>query len=321
MVNLVKGTGAPEPSEPAEGQGVPLAKGISFRKQAGPVTDPASPLMPPPVAAEAPTQRLPVPDRMTPTSPAAGPMPGPWPPAEAGRASIPPTGPAPGDGWPLPPAVNKPASRRLLVPIAVIVAVLALITVVLAVQLNSGHSGPAAVASSASAGPSLTLSSTDTSVVSTDTTAPISSPPTTPAMPGITAAGIDIGAVRSDPHIAAVADLFDRYLTATDAHDGSDLVDIFDPAGVIRSDTADGVATWESEVSTTSDDQMRLTAIRPNPQVPGGLLVHAAFRSQQDPSLGPDGQSCTNWDLVFRLTPYGGGYRVFGAQQVHAVAC
>jgi hypothetical protein len=142
-----------------------------------------------------------------------------------------------------------------------------------------------------------------------------------PAVPRVTPAGINIAAIQRDPHISKIADLFDRYLIATNAHDSSGLSAIFDPAGVTRSDTPAGIAEWEAEVATTYDDQMILDAVRPYPQVPGGLLVHARFRSQQDPSLGPDGQSCTNWNLVYRLTPYGSGYRVIGAQQVQAVAC
>ncbi|MFL6162056.1 MAG: hypothetical protein ACJ74U_07505 [Jatrophihabitantaceae bacterium] len=265
-----------------------------------------SPTMPiHPDLAGQPTSRHPA--VSTPYQPAAA-----FPPAPQRPLGSPPSGP--------PPSVRGPkAWYRRGAPLAAIATVLAVIAVLIAVSLGGSSNPSSPAADLPTAQPTSDASTPSTEL--TESTLPVTTSPAAPTVPSVTPAGVNIAAVRTNPHIAAVADLFDRYFIATNAHDGSDLVEIFDPAGVTKSDTADGVAKWQSEVATSYDDEMALTAIRDYSAVPGGLLVHATFRSQQDPSLGPDGQSCTHWDLVYRLTPYAAGYRVLGAQQVMSVAC
>lgn len=229
------------------------------------------------------------------------------------------------------PAPGRTAGQRTSrkVPNAVWAAFLAVILLIAGVVLsNNGGEHPEAErltppVNGSSSAPSASQPEPSSSISTGSGPAAPSraSTPTRTQPPTVSPAGVDISAVRLHPKITAVSDLFDRYLTATNDHDSTGLLEIFDPAGVTKSDSADGVAKWESEVATTRDDSMRINQIREDPQTPGGLLVHVRFRSRQEASLGPNGQPCTKWSLTFRLTPYGNAFRVLGAQDVVADPC
>jgi hypothetical protein len=78
------------------------------------------------------------------------------------------------------------------------------------------------------------------------------------------------------------------------------------------------VDRFSQDISTSSDDQVVIHAIQPDPSNAGGYLVTLTFRSQQDPALGPGGnEACTNWGLTYRLTAQ---FKLLGSQDATHVA-
>jgi hypothetical protein len=64
---------------------------------------------------------------------------------------------------------------------------------------------------------------------------------------------------------------------------------------------------------------MRVISIRSTIE---GLRVHVTFRSRQAPTLGPDGQACTNWNLVYAIrTTRAGTLKLLHSDDVVYSAC
>jgi hypothetical protein len=149
--------------------------------------------------------------------------------------------------------------------------------------------------------------------------------PTTPTVdPAPTAVGmVAIDPTVTDPRAAAVAELFDAYFSAVNAHDTRRAVSAYDPAGVIDPTNADQVATFERETSTTEDSDVALLAVEDDPSGAGGAAVRArvTFTSRQDPGFGPRGrpsETCTHWEVAYVLTPAGSGYLIHGGSATSA---
>jgi hypothetical protein len=120
----------------------------------------------------------------------------------------------------------------------------------------------------------------------------------------VSAGGIDLAAVADDPAVGGVAGTLDSYFGAINRHDGLAAVSNFDPSGAMNANDPQQVATFQHDTSTSSDDEIVIHGIAPDPGNPGGYLVSVSFRSQQAPSFGPGGnEACTMWDLSYHMTP------------------
>jgi len=148
------------------------------------------------------------------------------------------------------------------------------------------------------AAPSYDDPATDTPSYTPDPT------PTPPAAPTVSPGGIDLSAVADDAVTPQVASTLDNYFGAINRHDGAAAVANFDPSGAVNPNDSSQVAQFQRDTSTSSDDQVVIHAIEPDPENAGGYLVSVSFRSQQAPSFGPGGnEACTNWDLSYHMTP------------------
>jgi hypothetical protein len=128
--------------------------------------------------------------------------------------------------------------------------------------------------------------------------------PTPTAAPTVSAGGIDLAAVATDPAVGGVADTLDSYFGAINRHDGLAAVSNFDPSGAMNANDPKQVATFQHDTSTSSDDEIVIHGIGPDPANPSGYLVSVSFRSQQAPSFGPGGnEACTMWNLSYHMTP------------------
>jgi hypothetical protein len=127
--------------------------------------------------------------------------------------------------------------------------------------------------------------------------------PTPTAAPTVSPGGIDLAAVADDPAVGGIADTLDSYFGAINRHDGLAAVSNFDPSGAMNANDPKQVATFQHDTSTSTDDDIVIHSIGPDPGNPAGYLVSVSFRSRQAPSFGPGGnEACTMWDLSYHMT-------------------
>jgi hypothetical protein len=139
--------------------------------------------------------------------------------------------------------------------------------------------------------------------------------PTTASAPTVSAGGIDLSAVAEDPVVSDVAGTLDNYFGAINRHDGAAALSNFDPSGALNPNDPSQVAQFQRETSTSTDDQVVIHYIQPDPGTAGGYLVSVSFRSRQAPSFGPGGnQACTLWNLSYHMTAQFKLLRSSGAQ-------
>lgn len=168
-----------------------------------------------------------------------------------------------------PPRPGRPRPRWL---IAAIVAVLALLTVVLGGLLLGGSpaAGPSSGATSAAAAP------------------PDGPAPAPPA--------IAVAASVTHPRRDAVSARLDGYFQAIDGRDYGAAYAAFAPdSAVVRN----GLDAFRTTNSTTAISDQRIVAIA---DLPGDRVqATVTYRSTQDAEFGPDGQTCTTWQLAYEL--------------------
>ncbi|WP_344616252.1 hypothetical protein [Dactylosporangium salmoneum] len=150
---------------------------------------------------------------------------------------------------------------------------------------------------------------------------PTQGPPTLPA---------NVGSVRLDPSLdpvqaPAVAGIFDRYFTAVNARNAGAALGVMDPGGSINQGDASAVKKFSDGISTSTDDDILLLVLGPDPTGKGLLQARVTFRSRQDPGKGPKGresETCTRWDVTYSLTQPGGGeYRIWGSTGAGSRPC
>jgi hypothetical protein len=152
------------------------------------------------------------------------------------------------------------------------------------------------------------------------TTASATAPPK-PTLPS-TQANIDLARVASSPHLAKVAKVLDTYFIGINEHDGQKAASVFAANGSVNPNDPAQVEHFAQGISTTQDDKISVVSIKSasfNGQT--GLAVRVHFRSQQDASLGPNNEACTNWTLTQKLVAAGSSYKLLGAQDVVSAAC
>ena len=133
-------------------------------------------------------------------------------------------------------------------------------------------------------------------VAPTPTVAPTTAPPapTTPAAP---ASAVAVAAGITHPATADVARALDAYVSGIDDRRYSDAFALFGPDNATA---RKGLAAWEAAESTTQIRDARLLAVRDG--TAGSVTAEMTFTSTQDARFGPDGQTCSRWDLVYDMS-------------------
>jgi hypothetical protein len=69
-----------------------------------------------------------------------------------------------------------------------------------------------------------------------------------------------------------------------------------------------GLEAWEAAESTTQIRDARLLSVRD--AAPGSVTAGMTFTSTQDAQFGPDGQTCSQWDLVYDMSGPGPNWQI-----------
>jgi hypothetical protein len=247
-----------------------------------------------------------------PVTPPAGPYQQP-PPYEPAPAFV----PAHQDSQPYaaPPAPGR--ERRWWVPVLIGVVVLLAIGAITTVVLVS-RDGEEPTGSPPTASAQASVPATPTANPSSPPTAgPSSQSPTTPGSVGVVA----IDPAVTDPRTVDVATMFDSHFSAVNAKDYARALAAYDPAGVINPNDPGQAADFQRAISTTTDDQILLRSIGPDPTGRGVLAARVTFRSNQQAGYGPrerPNETCTAWDVTYTITRPGGAYKILAGSATHA---
>jgi hypothetical protein len=212
------------------------------------------------------------------------------------------------------PPIRMPGlSPGWYIGIAVVVAAIVAVPAVL-ILIRSQHLSSHAADTHQRSSP--ILSSTEALGTSgdTETSLPSTSEATSnpPPPPTLSPGGINIAAVARNPYEHAVVAMFDTYFDGVNTHNPTEATSVYDPAGVVNPNDPAQVERFGEQTSTSIDDQIVVHSISANANTSGNLLASVTFRSRQAASLGPDGETCTNWSLIYDLSPANGTYLIFG---------
>ncbi|MEV6924424.1 hypothetical protein AB0M46_07935 [Dactylosporangium sp. NPDC051485] len=186
---------------------------------------------------------------------------------------------------------------------------------------TAAPAGPTATPATTSPSGGRTTTAPATPTASPTSAAPTQVPPTLPA---------SVGSVRLDPSLdpvqaPAVAGVFDRYFAAVNARNATAALGVMDPGGSINQGDPSAVKRFTDGISTSTDDDIVLLALGPDPTGKGVLQARVTFRSRQEPGKGPKGresEACTRWDVTYSLTQPGGGeYRIWGSTGAGSRPC
>jgi hypothetical protein len=150
------------------------------------------------------------------------------------------------------------------------------------------------------------IASTPASIPASDSTTGTSAPPSPaatapPTQLDIQGLTVGIGAVNTDPNVTNVASVIGDYFAGIDARNYLQAWNLYTQA----QQAAVPFQPWSSELSTTHDSQIAVQTIQQDPAA--GLDATVLFQSHQAPQYGPNqGETCTNWSLVYQLVPSGG---------------
>jgi hypothetical protein len=252
-----------------------------------------------------------------PVTPAAGPYQQPPSPYEPAPAFVPvqqyPDQQYPDQQYGAPPPGRQ---RQWWVPVLIGVVVLLAIGAIATVVLVGRDDGEPTGSPTASAP---TSASTPSTAGRSDppTAEPSSAPPTRPGSVGLVA----IDPAVTDPRAVDVATMFDSHFAGVNAKDYAKALAAYDPAGVINPNDPDQAADFRSAVSTTTDDQIILRSIGPDPTGRGVLAARLTFRSNQQAGYGPrerTDETCTMWDVTYTITQPGGAYKILAGSATNS---
>lgn len=249
----------------------------------------------PPAAANTPASWPPAALAHPPWNPAHGAAEPPW---SAAHAAQPPWAPAPADRppptradpappWPPPqpaPPVPHRGGRGWLV--GGVAAALVVVVGLVATFVLLGRTGPP--------GP----------VAPTTTPAAV----TTPAPPPTTAPATGAVAIApgvAHPATADVARVLDAYVTGINERRYSDAFALLTPDNPTAKK---GIQSWIDAESTTQIRDARLRSVADGPA--GAVNAEMTFTSTQTAELGPDGQTCSQWDLVYAMVGPGPDWHI-----------
>jgi len=124
-----------------------------------------------------------------------------------------------------------------------------------------------------------------------------SSPGASPGQPLVVGI-VDLSAVSSDSRAPEIGRVLNEYFSGINQRDWARAMSVLD-AHVVDSSDPTAVASFEQDLSTTNDSNVVVKLIQSASDAPSGISATVTFQSNQDPSLGPDGQGCTLWNLEY----------------------
>jgi hypothetical protein len=114
-----------------------------------------------------------------------------------------------------------------------------------------------------------------------------------------------------DPRADAVAEMLDTYFRGINERDYRAVATILDPAGDLDPGVPAQLRAFAEGTSTSRDSGIVLHGLTDAGS--GRLRAVVSFRSDQRAGHGPPerrNETCTRWEIVYLLTPYGDGYRI-----------
>ena len=131
---------------------------------------------------------------------------------------------------------------------------------------------------------------------------------TTPAPPPTTAPATGAVAIApgiTHPATSDVARVLDAYVTGINERRYSDAFALLSPDNPTAKR---GVQAWIDAESSTRIRDARLRSVSDGPT--GSVNAEMTFTSTQSAELGPNGQTCTLWDLVYTMVGPGPDWRI-----------
>ena len=111
--------------------------------------------------------------------------------------------------------------------------------------------------------------------------------------------------------------MLDAYVTGINERRYSDSFALLSPDNPTAKK---GVQAWIDAESTTQIRDARLRSVSDGPT--GTVNAEMTFTSTQNAELGPDGQTCTQWDLVYTMVGPGPDWRIrLAGSRSDPVAC
>jgi hypothetical protein len=183
---------------------------------------------------------------------------------------------------------HRPWARAALVVVALLVLGTAGGWAGVTMSRRAGAPGAAPTTGPSTVGPSATESPAQR---------PIPSVPAPQSGVGL----VDIASVTSDTRAPGVAWTLNEYFSGINERDAARALAVMDPAGVVDRDDPRQAGRFRADVSTTTDSNVAVRWIRDDhPAV--YVLAGVTFTSRQEAAYGPNGQTCTNWSLVYTLS-------------------
>jgi hypothetical protein len=214
----------------------------------------------------------------------------------AARTSIPPPTPIEPGSAPLEPDPTRSKAYLIVGGIAVVALALAAASFVIVLQRHSTPE-PASVQVNQASPPIVTDQLPGSSTPSGPSSVTTTASPLAAATVGI----VGISNVATDPRASQIGQTLDAYFSGINQKNYQQALSVVDPA-LVNSSAPNQVASFEQGLSTTNDSNIAVGAIYSDPQAPSGVSVSVTFQSTQDPSLGPDGEACTKWNLQYLLS-------------------
>jgi hypothetical protein len=134
-------------------------------------------------------------------------------------------------------------------------------------------------------------------------TAAATAPPPPTSAPGTAAVAVAPGITH--PATAEVATVLDAYVAGINERRYSDSFALLSPDNPTAKK---GVQAWIDAESSTQIRDARLRSVSDGPT--GTVNAEMTFTSTQSAELGPNGQTCTQWDLVYAMVGPGPDWRI-----------
>jgi serine protease Do len=141
--------------------------------------------------------------------------------------------------------------------------------------------------------------------VPTPTFAATAAPPAPTTTPVASVSAVAVAAEITHPATADVAHVLDAYVAGINDRRYSDAFALFSPDNATA---RKGLDAWEAAESTTQIREARLLSVRD--AATGSVSAEMTFTSTQDARFGPDGQTCSQWDLVYDMSGPGPNWQI-----------
>ena len=136
----------------------------------------------------------------------------------------------------------------------------------------------------------------------------VPTPTTAPSTPSAEPVALDPGI--DHPAAADVRAVLGGYITGINERRYADAFAFYSPDSAAAKG---GLTAWTEAQSTSSITNPAISAARATGD-PNAVEVDVRFISTQDAEHGPNGQTCTNWELAYDMIDPGPGWLIRGAR-------